>query len=203
MTVSSDQQDPSNDTFITTSTNEAAEAGGGNGVVDSPQILTQHPLINPAAVNFNNDVGNLDNLPEYMASQLKLHDTKIISEFKQNKLLNDAAKNWDYFYKRNSTHFFKDRHWLEREFSELRPTSTLTTTTTTTNTTTTTTTTAASNDDTSLPSFSDSNDILVKAGTLPPLRNLLEIGCGVGNFIFPLIAANHELFVYGCDFSKR
>uniref|UniRef100_UPI0031B8B38C tRNA N(3)-methylcytidine methyltransferase METTL6 n=1 Tax=Homo sapiens TaxID=9606 RepID=UPI0031B8B38C len=32
----------------------------------------------------------------------------------------EAQKNWDLFYKRNSTNFFKDRHWTTREFEELR-----------------------------------------------------------------------------------
>jgi len=27
---------------------------------------------------------------------------------------------WDLFYKRNSTHFFKDRHWTLREFEEIK-----------------------------------------------------------------------------------
>ena len=31
----------------------------------------------------------------------------------------DARKNWDLFYKRNETKFFKDRHWTTREFQEL------------------------------------------------------------------------------------
>ena len=46
-------------------------------------------------------------------------DSVLISEFKKNKLEKDAQRNWDLFYKRNSTNFFKDRHWTRREFQEL------------------------------------------------------------------------------------
>ena len=42
-----------------------------------------------------------------------------ISDFKRNKLELEAKKNWDLFYKRNTDHFFKDRHWLTREFPML------------------------------------------------------------------------------------
>ncbi|XP_021099778.1 methyltransferase-like protein 6 isoform X5 [Heterocephalus glaber] len=44
----------------------------------------------------------------------------LVSGFKQQKLENEAQKNWDLFYKRNSTNFFKDRHWTTREFEELK-----------------------------------------------------------------------------------
>ncbi|XP_002716221.2 tRNA N(3)-methylcytidine methyltransferase METTL6 isoform X2 [Oryctolagus cuniculus] len=47
-------------------------------------------------------------------------DQVLVSEFKQQKLEKEAQKNWDLFYKRNSTNFFKDRHWTTREFEELR-----------------------------------------------------------------------------------
>ncbi|CAO2638245.1 tRNA N(3)-methylcytidine methyltransferase METTL6 [Lemmus lemmus] len=51
----------------------------------------------------------------------KLHrDRALVSDFKQQKLEKEAQKNWDLFYKRNSTNFFKDRHWTTREFEELR-----------------------------------------------------------------------------------
>lgn len=46
-------------------------------------------------------------------------DTTLISDFKREKLEKEAVKNWDLFYKRNSTNFFKDRHWTTREFQEL------------------------------------------------------------------------------------
>ncbi|XP_061633646.1 tRNA N(3)-methylcytidine methyltransferase METTL6 isoform X1 [Phyllopteryx taeniolatus] len=44
----------------------------------------------------------------------------LVSSFKQMKLERDAQKNWDLFYKRNTTNFFKDRHWTSREFDELK-----------------------------------------------------------------------------------
>ncbi|XP_006883462.1 PREDICTED: methyltransferase-like protein 6 [Elephantulus edwardii] len=44
----------------------------------------------------------------------------LVSDFKQQKLEKEAQRNWDLFYKRNSTNFFKDRHWTTREFEELR-----------------------------------------------------------------------------------
>ncbi|KAM8758773.1 tRNA N(3)-cytidine methyltransferase METTL6 isoform 2-T4 [Rhynchonycteris naso] len=47
-------------------------------------------------------------------------DQALVSHFKQQKLEQEAQKNWDLFYKRNSTNFFKDRHWTTREFEELR-----------------------------------------------------------------------------------
>lgn len=52
--------------------------------------------------------------------KIKLEDdSKIVSKFKQNKLEKEAKKNWDLFYKRNATNFFKDRHWTTAEFKEL------------------------------------------------------------------------------------
>ncbi len=52
-------------------------------------------------------------------SQALERDGDVLSEFKRMKLEKEAKKNWDLFYKRNSTHFFKDRRWITREFPEL------------------------------------------------------------------------------------
>ncbi|XP_070566837.1 tRNA N(3)-cytidine methyltransferase METTL6-like [Ptychodera flava] len=88
-------------------------------------------------------------------------DTNLVSDFKQNKLEKEAQKNWDLFYKRNSTNFYKDRHWTTREFEEL---------------------------------ITDSNS---------SQKILLEVGCGVGNFLFPLLEESPGLFIHACDFSPR
>lgn len=92
-------------------------------------------------------------------------DSVLVTEFKQLKLENEAQKNWDLFYKRNSTNFFKDRHWTIREFEDLAGIDT--------------------------------------AELKKDRKSLLEVGCGVGNFIFPLINQNINLFIYACDFSSR
>jgi methyltransferase-like protein 6 len=43
--------------------------------------------------------------------------------------------------------------------------------------------------------YSDVNDKV-------QIKTLLEIGCGVGNFVYPLIKQNKEIFAYVCDFSN-
>ncbi|PVV05311.1 hypothetical protein BB560_000173 [Smittium megazygosporum] len=94
-----------------------------------------------------------------VACELLQKDTSVMPEFWKTKYSKELSRNWDIFYKRNTTNFFKDRHWTDREFTELV----------------------------------DSNQKKV----------ILEIGCGVGNFIWPLLEKNPEAFIYACDFSPR
>lgn len=96
-------------------------------------------------------------------NKLKLQDSRLVSPFQAKNIEIYAQKYWDQFYKRNSTKFFKDRHWTTREFHEL-------------------------------------------LGNEQLSRNIkiLELGCGVGNLIFPLIEENIEgIKIFACDFSPR
>ncbi|XP_042508141.1 tRNA N(3)-methylcytidine methyltransferase METTL2-like isoform X3 [Macadamia integrifolia] len=73
-----------------------------------------------------------------------------------------AAKYWDHFYKIHHNKFFKDRHYLEKDWGRF---------------------------------FSAEKDQEAKV--------VLEVGCGAGNTIFPLIAAFPNLYVHACDFSPH
>ncbi|KAM3586719.1 hypothetical protein VKS41_001776 [Umbelopsis sp. WA50703] len=53
------------------------------------------------------------------AQEVIQNDQKVVPPFWINKYKKDASRNWDIFYKRNTTKFFKDRYWLDREFEEL------------------------------------------------------------------------------------
>ncbi|KAK9768338.1 hypothetical protein K7432_001072 [Basidiobolus ranarum] len=100
---------------------------------------------------------------EAQAKEILAKDDSLVPEFWANKYTKEAAKNWDLFYKRNTTNFFKDRHWIDREFEELR----------------------------------------YDPDQAPEKKVCLEVGCGVGNFIYPVLNSNPNLFMHACDFSQR
>ncbi|PSR93598.1 Methyltransferase-like protein [Actinidia chinensis var. chinensis] len=82
-----------------------------------------------------------------------------ISPFWKEKYEKDAKKYWDVFYKRHQNKFFKDRHYLDKEWGQY---------------------------------FS-----------VAERKVILEVGCGAGNAIFPLIATYPDIFIHACDFSPR
>ncbi|KAB2024623.1 hypothetical protein ES319_D06G099000v1 [Gossypium barbadense] len=82
-----------------------------------------------------------------------------VSPFWIAKYERDAKKYWDQFYRRHQDKFFKDRHYLDKEWDQY---------------------------------FSGSGR-----------KVILEVGCGAGNAVFPLIATYPDVFVYACDFSQR
>jgi methyltransferase-like protein 6 len=50
---------------------------------------------------------------------LQLEGPHTASEMTYKRLEIDARRHWDIFYKNNTTNFYKDRHYLRREFAEL------------------------------------------------------------------------------------
>lgn len=82
-----------------------------------------------------------------------------VSPFWRDKYERDAKKYWDQFYRRHQDKFFKDRHYLDKEWDQY---------------------------------FSGNGR-----------KVILEVGCGAGNAVFPLIATYPDVFVHACDFSPR
>ncbi|CAB0035720.1 unnamed protein product [Trichogramma brassicae] len=100
----------------------------------------------------------------------------------------EADKYWDKFYGIHQNKFFKDRHWLLTEFPELAPEK------------------VQQNKNIPLRETTEpQNEEDEAVETLDnPQKKIFEIGCGVGNTIFPLLLYNDNpnLFAYGCDFSS-
>ncbi|WOL09934.1 hypothetical protein Cni_G18688 [Canna indica] len=94
-------------------------------------------------------------------SSLSSSSARQVTPFWKEKYERDAKKYWDVFYKRHQDRFFKDRHYLDKEWGQYF--------------------------------LGRQGEKLV----------VLEVGCGAGNTIFPLIATYPYIFVHACDFSSR
>ncbi|XP_047327423.1 uncharacterized methyltransferase C3H7.11-like isoform X1 [Impatiens glandulifera] len=77
---------------------------------------------------------------------------------------NGSSKSWDKFYRRHQGKFFKDRHYLEKDWGRY---------------------------------FSDESLTSSKG------KIVLEVGCGAGNTIFPILGSHPNLFIHACDFSSE
>ncbi|KAL2574588.1 hypothetical protein AAZV13_17G195550 [Glycine max] len=97
--------------------------------------------------------------PQTQRLQIYPNTNSGVSPFWREKYEREAKRYWDVFYKLHKDRFFKDRHYLDKEWGEY---------------------------------FSGGGR-----------KVFLEVGCGAGNTIFPVIASNPDAFVYACDFSPR
>eukprot|EP00903_Cladosiphon_okamuranus_P015047 g13920.t1 len=112
-----------------------------------------------------------------------------LSAFWREKVEREARKSWDLFYRRNQRNFFKDRHYLGKVFPELSETDA----------------------DRDLADAIRLGDLSMDGGDGDGSRNfgrqkrrtLLELGCGVGNAVFPLLEENRGLYVIAADLSSR
>ncbi|XP_008269888.1 tRNA N(3)-methylcytidine methyltransferase METTL2A isoform X3 [Oryctolagus cuniculus] len=201
---------------------EAPAAGGGKR-----QQFGSRFLKDPARVFHHNAWDNVEWSEEQAAAaerKVQENSSQRVCAEKQVDYEINAHKYWNDFYKIHENGFFKDRHWLFTEFPELAPSqnqnpvksgmpesrsseggpgS------------------AAEQHERSWNSFGHETQ-------LPPVQEsvaqqlsrldigadefpgcsatyrILEVGCGVGNTVFPILQTNNDpgLFVYCCDFSS-
>lgn len=133
---------------------------------------------------------SLPERPEVEASisELLSQNRRSATTFTVSKHSNEAAKNWDKFYKKHQDKFFKDRHWTSREFgSQFKTTPNASA--------------SGVEEDREEETRMVSDDVASSAAGADGV--LLEVGCGVGNMLYPLLEANERLRVHCCDFSHR
>uniref|UniRef100_A0A3Q0QWH4 tRNA N(3)-cytidine methyltransferase n=1 Tax=Amphilophus citrinellus TaxID=61819 RepID=A0A3Q0QWH4_AMPCI len=106
----------------------------------------------------------------------------------QGKFITAACQCWDQFYETHQDKFFKDRRWLFLEFPELLPS-------------------GAKGQSTNMcQGHQQGNPTHHHRNTDPfNFQEILEVGCGVGNSVFPIVNNIKETdsFLYCCDFSPR
>lgn len=83
-------------------------------LLESEEKMMETPFVAEQTVSLTGRVLTEEELKTLSSDKI------LVSDFKQMKLEKEAQKNWDLFYKRNTTNFFKDRHWTTREFEELK-----------------------------------------------------------------------------------
>ncbi|XP_060882239.1 tRNA N(3)-methylcytidine methyltransferase METTL2 [Labrus mixtus] len=172
--------------------------------VKRPQFGTRF-LTDPRQVFQHNAWDNVEWTEEQEASAKKKvsENSQPLPSEKQEEYDNRANEYWNDFYTIHENRFFKDRHWLFTEFPELAPQCGL--------------------NHESNPEDACTGDGQQDALGVEPTRGLaalsladgdlpgssatyriLEVGCGVGNTVFPILKTNNDagLFVYCCDFSS-
>ncbi|XP_074553584.1 tRNA N(3)-cytidine methyltransferase METTL2 [Halichoeres trimaculatus] len=169
-----------------------------------PQFGTRF-LTDPRQVFQHNAWDNVEWTEEQEASAKKkvLENSQPLPSEKQEEYDVRANEYWNDFYTIHENRFFKDRHWLFTEFPELAPQVSL-----------------SQESQPEVPSTGDSQRAGLDGEHIPDVAALtltdgafpgssatyriLEVGCGVGNTVFPILKTNNDpgLFVYCCDFSS-
>ncbi|SPO39535.1 related to ABP140 - actin binding protein and AdoMet-dependent tRNA methyltransferase [Pseudozyma flocculosa] len=154
---------------------------------------------------------------EAQLSAVLATNRRTATPFVVDKTTREASRNWDRFYKLHADRFFKDRHWTSREFgsqiggsSAGDPASPPASATASTASTTAAGAKRGGEDDREEEArfvagreAGESGDGDGDGDGDGEEKVLLEVGCGVGNMLFPLLEADPKLKVHCCDFSQR
>uniref|UniRef100_A0A671WJB6 tRNA N(3)-cytidine methyltransferase n=3 Tax=Sparus aurata TaxID=8175 RepID=A0A671WJB6_SPAAU len=183
---------------------ELPESDPATGEVKRPQFGTRF-LTDPRQVFQHNAWDNVEWTEEQEASAKKkvLENSQPLPTEKQEEYEGRANEYWNDFYTIHENRFFKDRHWLFTEFPELAPQCSLNNDSHPQ---------VSGADDSQQDSLEREQRIDVAALSLTDddapgssaTYRILEVGCGVGNTVFPILKTNNDpgLFVYCCDFSS-
>ncbi|KAK8390806.1 hypothetical protein O3P69_010488 [Scylla paramamosain] len=150
--------------------------GGGRELKDWRMVFSHN--------NWDNVVWDETQEAEAKA-KVQVNSEVLLTTEEIEKLEQEAAGKWDAFYGIHQNRFFKDRNWLFTEFPELAPHLAHT-----------------------FPQKQNPWRCSLPSCISPPEQYatfcILEVGCGVGNTVFPILKTNNEegLFVYCCDFSS-
>ncbi|XP_069565236.1 tRNA N(3)-methylcytidine methyltransferase METTL2 isoform X1 [Brachyistius frenatus] len=171
------------------------------GDTKRPQFGTRF-LTDPRQVFQHNAWDNVEWTDEQEAAAKKkaLENSQPLPPEKREEYDSRANQFWNEFYTIHENRFFKDRHWLFTEFPELAP--------------------QCSPNHEAHPAVCGTDGsqrdqkqcgefaaLSLDDGDFPGSSakyRILEVGCGVGNTVFPILKTNNDpgLFVYCCDFSS-
>ncbi|XP_021956311.1 tRNA N(3)-methylcytidine methyltransferase METTL2 isoform X2 [Folsomia candida] len=125
-------------------------------------------------------------LEEQARNAVEKNSAYLMEVDKRYNLERNADSNWDKFYSIHQNKFFRDRNWLFIEFPELKSPFG-----------------SSVSEEESMTGITEKRKSESYPGENSGFK-VLEIGCGVGNTVFPFLAANNhpETYVYCCDFSS-
>ncbi|KAF0310983.1 Methyltransferase-like protein 2-A [Amphibalanus amphitrite] len=167
--------------YVPTSAARSGVASPRHMATDKRPQFGNRTLDNPDDVFKHNAWDNVEWGPEQESeARQKVEQNASVKadREKAERLVGAPNTYWDAFYDQHDNKFFKDRNWLFTEFPELGEPS-------------------------------DTSQLLPETPSEPypgcqARRRVWEVGCGVGNTVFPLLETNSDphLFVYGSDFSE-